>query len=116
MVVRGGMLRQVLEEVAKLRDEAAVDRSALAQAITASFEGFEGQLSELRDSLDAAADRAAHGVEVVRLQALEQNDALALDIATLRSELDGFGKTMADGTTQIAGELQRLCRTLLGPN
>jgi uncharacterized protein YjcR len=110
------MLRQVLDEVAEVRDAAAADRTSLAQAMTTSFEAFERQLAELRNALQSAADRAHQDDEAVRTRVAEQNDSVALEIAALRTELDGLNKTVTDATTQLASELRKLTVVLLGPD
>jgi hypothetical protein len=41
---------------------------------------------------------------------------VALEIAALRTELDGLNKTVTDATTQLASELRKLTVVLLGPD
>jgi DNA anti-recombination protein RmuC len=112
----GGMLRQVLDHVIEVRDGAAADRTALAHAITTSFTTFGHQLSALAAALDAVNQRAEHDDQTARARADKQAEAITVDIAALRAEIDGVTKTMTNATNHIVTELRQLRTALLGPN
>jgi hypothetical protein len=139
-VVGGGLLQTILDEVTALRDGAHADRVALADALTASFAKIEVELEVLRDQVatlrsDLVSSRTAMsntfaeilkavGAEteidvpaiVERVVAAQGEANVEAVLAALSPQLTALRKAVPTiETAQIALEITRLRRSLIGP-
>jgi hypothetical protein len=137
----GGLLQTILDEVASLRDGAQSDRLALAEALTASFAKIDGDLgalraeiSSLRSDLDASGAAVTSALteilEVVgadaeidvpaiveRVVAAQGEANVDAVVAALSPVLTALRKAVpTTETAQIAIEISRLRRSLIGPD
>ena len=137
----GGLLQTILDEVTSLRGGAQTDRVALADALTASFAKIEVELEVLRDqvaSLRADLDSsgtamasaftemlkavgADSGIDVPaiveRVVAAQGEANVEAVVAALSPHLAALRKAVPTAeTAQIAMEISRLRRSLIGPD
>jgi hypothetical protein len=137
----GGLLQTILDEVTSLRNGAHSDRTALADALTASFakievelEGLRDQVGSLRADLDASrsamsssfaellkavdADAEIDVPAIVERVVVAQGEAnVEAVVAALSPLLTALRKAVPTAeTAQIAMEISRLRRSLIGPD
>ena len=137
----GGLLQTILDEVTALRDGAQADRVALADALTASFAKLEVELEVMRDQIaslrrefDASgvamssaftemlkavgADTEIDVPAIVERVVAAQGEAnVEAVVAALSPHLAALRKAVPTAeTAQIAMEISRLRRSLIGPD
>jgi len=137
----GGLLQTILDEVTALRDGAQADRVALADALTASFAKLEVELEVMRDQMaslrrefDASgvamssaftemlkavgADTEIDVPAIVERVVAAQGEAnVEAVVAALSPHLAALRKAVPTAeTAQIAMEISRLRRSLIGPD